>query len=276
MTDAQAYNEQLDEAVACLNRALGPAPPVAVVAGTGLGSLAGQMRQATTLPYGDLPGFPVSTVSSHAGQLVAGALAGRPTLVFQGRWHLYEGYGPDAIVFPLRAVFRWGVQALVVTNAAGGLNRKLAAGDLMLITDHINALGASPLSGPHHPAWGPRFPDMSQPYDAGLRQRALALARELSIPLHQGVYVAVPGPQLETPAETRFYRAAGADAIGMSTVLEVIAARQAAIPVLGFSVITNVNDPDCMAPATLEDIVAAADRGAVPLARLITALRETW
>jgi purine-nucleoside phosphorylase len=179
-------------------------------------------------------------------------------------------------VFPVRAAFRWGVRGLVVTNAAGGLDLRFRAGDLMLITDQINAMGESALAGPHRDAWGPRFPDMSCAYDPELRKLAAAKAAALGLTLHQGVYVAVRGPALETPAETRLYRRLGADAIGMSTVQEVMAARQAGVRVLGFSAITNVNDPDRMTPATIEAILAAADRAAVGLARLIGEVRRCW
>jgi purine-nucleoside phosphorylase len=275
MFDADAYDRCLDDAVGFLSHRFGACPPVAVVAGTGLGRL-GRDGDGQRCAYGDIPGFLGATAPGHRGELLSTRLGGLPTLVFQGRSHLYEGHAPQEIVFPFRAVFRWGVRGLVVTNAAGGLDLGFRAGDCMLITDHINAMGESALVGPHRDAWGPRFPDMSCAYDPALRELAVAKAAGLGLSLHQGVYVAVRGPCLETPAETRFYRRLGADAIGMSTVQEVMAARQAGVRVLGLSAITNVNDPDRMAPATIEHILAAADQAAVGLARLITEVRACW
>jgi len=276
MFDAMDYNRRLDDATAFLEAQFGPCPPVAVIAGTGLGRLGRDAADAQTCPYERIPGFPVSTAPGHRSEIVVARLGGEPTLIFQGRFHLYEGHSPWDVVLPFRAVFRWGVRGLIVTNAAGGLDVRFRAGELMLITDHINAMGVNALTGPHDEAWGPRFPDLSCAYDPALRDLALAKAAELGIRLHQGIYVGVHGPSLETPAETRWYRTMGADAIGMSTVQEVVAARQAGVRVLGFSAITNVNDPDCMAPATIADILAAADRAAGSLATLIRAVRESW
>lgn len=276
MFDADAYDRRLDEAAAFLQCHLGTCPAVAVIAGTGLGRLGRDEAAGAGFPYAEIPGFPCATAPGHRGELLLSHLGGRPTLVFQGRFHLYEGHAVEELVFPFRAVFRWGVRGLVVTNAAGGLDLTFQAGDVMLITDHINAMGASALTGPHLDSWGPRFPDLSCAYDPALRELALAKASDLGLRLHQGVYVAVRGPCLETPAETRFYRRMGADAIGMSTVQEVMAARQAGVRVLGFSAISNVNDPDHMAPATIGDILAAADRAAVGLSCLINAVRRCW
>lgn len=276
MFDAEAYERSLEAAVAFLRQRFGACPPVAVVAGTGLARLGREEAGAERCPYGSIPGFPVSTAPGHRGELLRTVLGGRPTLVFQGRFHLYEGYAPQEVVFPFRAVFRWGVRGLIVTNAAGGLDLRFRPGDVMLITDHINAMGESALAGPHREAWGPRFPDMSCAYDPELRRLAAAAAARLGVTLHQGVYVAVRGPCLETPAETRLYRRLGADAIGMSTVQEVMAARQAGVRVLGFSAITNVNDPDRMAPAPIGEILAAADRAAVGLGPLLAEVRRAW
>jgi purine-nucleoside phosphorylase len=276
MFDADAYERRLDAAASFLERHFGTCPPVAVIAGTGLGRLGRETTVAAGCPYADIPGFPGATAPGHRGELLATNLGGLPTLVFQGRFHLYEGHAPQDAVFPFRAVFRWGVRGLVVTNAAGGLDLSFRPGDSMLIVDHINAMGDSALAGPHRDAWGARFPDMSSAYDPALRSLALRQAAELGLALHQGVYVAVRGPCLETPAETRLYRRLGADAIGMSTVQEVMAARQAGVRVLGFSAISNVNDPERMAVATIEDILAAADRAAVGLSRLIAEVRRCW
>lgn len=276
MLDATDYNRRLGAAAAFLAGRFGRCPPVAVIAGTGLGRLGREASDIETCAYGQIPGFPLSTAPGHRGELVVARLGGEPTLIFQGRFHLYEGHAPWEVVLPFRAAFRWGVRGLVVTNAAGGLDLRFRAGELMLITDHINAMGENALVGPHDEAWGPRFPDLSCAYDPALRALAVAKAVELGLRLHQGVYVGVRGPTLETPAETRAYRRLGADAIGMSTVQEVIAARQAGVRVLGFSAITNVNDPDHMAPATIADILAAADRAADNLSSLIAAVRRDW
>lgn len=276
MFDLDDYRRRLDAAVAHLEATMGPCPPVGVIAGTGLGGLGADAAVSRRCAYRDIPGFPAATTQSHRGELLVTHLGGAPTLIFQGRFHLYEGYAPWEVALPFRAACRWGLRGLVVTNAAGGLDLRYRAGDLMLITDHINATGANALAGPHDASWGPRFPDLAAAYDPALRALALAQAAALGIGLHQGVYVGVLGPSLETPAETRLYRRLGADAIGMSTVQEVIVARQAGVPVLGLSAITNVNDPEAMAPATIEAIVAAAERASVDLSRLLSAVRRAW
>lgn len=276
MFDLDDYRRRLDAAVAFLEETLGPCPPVGVVAGTGLGALGDAAAASRRCAYRDIPGFPAATTQSHRGELLVTRLGGAPTLIFQGRFHLYEGYEPWEVALPFRAACRWGLRGLIVTNAAGGLDLSYRAGDLMLISDHINAMGANALAGPHDSSWGPRFPDLAAVYDPALRALAREQAAALGIGLHQGVYVGVLGPSLETPAETRLYRRLGADAIGMSTVQEVIVARQAGVPVLGLSAITNVNDPDAMAPATIEAIVAAAERASVDLSRLLSAVRRQW
>lgn len=248
------------------------APRMALVLGTGLGTLADAMEDAVRIPYASLPGFPRSTTDSHAGCFLLGSLSGVPVICQQGRCHLYEGYSPRDVCAGVRVMRGLGATGLIITNAAGALNPRFDAGDLMLVTDHINATGRSPLTGRNCEAWGPRFPDMSAPYDADFQRLALRKAAELGIRLERGVYLCTPGPQLETPAETRFYRAAGADAVGMSTVLEVIAARHMGMRVLGLSCLTNKNLPDCMAEATLEDIIASANSAADALGRLIRAV----
>jgi purine-nucleoside phosphorylase len=211
----------------------GAPPDIGIVLGSGLGALAEQVDGKTVASYDQIAGFPMSTVAGHAGQLIVGKLAGRTVALLRGRWHLYEGYEPTQVTIGVRSLARWGVKALVVTNAAGGVSPRLAAGDLMLINDQINLTGQSPLVGM------PAFVDMSTAYDPAFREAALGASRESGVELKQGVYAGMAGPQYETPAEVRMLAAMGADAVGMSTVLETIAARHAGIRVLGLSCITN-------------------------------------
>jgi purine-nucleoside phosphorylase len=260
---------QLEETAAFLRSRIEPGIEIGLVLGTGLGGLVDRLRQGGTLPYGAIPSFPRSTVASHEGNLSWGLWAGRKVLILQGRFHLYEGYDPQEIVFPIRALAALGMKFLVVSNAAGGLDPLYRPGDLMLITDHINLTGESPLVGLREEDWGPRFPDMSRAYDPALRDLAEETALRKGIPLRQGVYVGVKGPHLETPAETRFLRGMGAQAVGMSTIMEVIAAVQCGLRVLGLSVITNVNRPDCQEPASLEAIIATAQHAGPRLAALL-------
>jgi purine-nucleoside phosphorylase len=215
-------------------------PRVGVVLGSGLGGLADEVDACVEIPYGEIPGWPVSTAVGHAGVLVLGTVAGVPVVVMRGRAHLYEGVGADRAVFGVRVLGKLGIGSLVVTNAAGGINPDFSPGQLVLISDHVNLQGASSLVGPNDESLGPRFPDMSDAYDAELRLRAHLAAEELGIHLSEGVYVAWLGPQFETPAEIRFMRAVGGDLAGMSTVQEVIAARHMGIRCLGISVVTNM------------------------------------
>lgn len=233
-------------------------PKVGIVLGTGLGALADDIDVADAVPYDTIPGFPVSTVETHAGRLLFGTLAGVPVVAMQGRFHLYEGYTPQQITFPVRVMQALGVETLLVSNAAGGMNPLFRRGDLMLLTDHINLQGVNPLIGPNVDAWGPRFPDMSEPYDQDLRALADAVALEAGIKMQQGVYVAVTGPNLETRAEYRMLRQMGADVVGMSTVPEVIVARHMGLRCLAFSVVTDECFPECLAPVELAEIVEAA------------------
>ncbi len=250
------------------------APDVAIILGTGLGGLADEMDVEARIPYGDIPGFPLSTVESHAGRLLAGTLAGRRVVAMQGRVHLYEGYSPQEIAFPVRVLARLGARTLVVSNACGGMHPLWSPGDLMLIADHINLLGTNPLVGPNDDRLGPRFPDMSEPYDAELRSLARAVALALGVPLREGVYVAVTGPNLETRAEYRMLRAFGADVVGMSTVPEVITAAHMGLRVLGLSIITDQCLPDALAPASLEQILAAAREAEPRLTALVRGVIE--
>jgi purine-nucleoside phosphorylase len=262
------------EAVRAVQARMTLAPDVAVILGTGLGGLADEMRVATRIPYEEIPGFPPSTVESHAGRLLLGTLAGRRVVAMQGRLHRYEGYSLQQIAFPVRVLHALGARLLVVSNAGGGMHPLWSPGELMLIADHINLLGDNPLVGPNDDRLGPRFPDMSEPYDARLRALARAVALEQGIPLREGVYVAVSGPNLETRAEYRMLRAVGADVLGMSTVPEVIAAVHAGMRVLGVSIITDQCLPDALEPATLERIVAVARAAEPKLTALIRGVFE--
>jgi len=217
-------------------------PRVGIVLGSGLSALAERMAEPTVIPYGEIPGLPVSTVTGHAGCLLLGRLARQDVLLMQGRVHFYEGYTPQQITLPIRLMQRLGVQVLIITNAAGGINKAFHAGDLMLITDHINFLGLAgvhPLRGPNDDRFGSRFPEMSRAYDPELLELARTVARQQGITLREGVYAAVSGPSFETPAEIRMLRLLGADAVGMSTAPEVVVARHASMRVLGVSMISN-------------------------------------
>lgn len=215
-------------------------PRIAVVLGSGLGAFAGELESPMRISYARIPHFPRSTAIGHAGQLVIGKSAGIAVAVMQGRVHLYEGYSPDEVIFPMRVFARLGTSAVVITNAAGGINVSLKPGNLMILRDHINLLGRNPLTGPNDERFGPRFPDMSEAYSKPFRAIALEEGRRLGIEMHEGVYAAVPGPSYETPAEIRYLRAIDADVVGMSTVLEAIAARHMGIRVLGISCVTNM------------------------------------
>ncbi len=249
-------------------------PEAAVILGTGLGGLAERMHVEVAIPYEAVPGMPLSTVESHAGRLLCGTLAGRRVIAMQGRFHRYEGYSLQEVTFPVRVLRALGAESLLVSNACGGMNPYWRPGDLVLIADHINLLGDSPLIGPNEDALGPRFPDMSEPYSQALQEIAVQVATEKKIPLRRGVYVAVPGPNLETRAEYRMLRALGADVVGMSTVPEVIVAVHGGMRVLGLSIITDQCLPDALEPASVEQIIAVA-RGAEPaLADVVTGVLE--
>ncbi|HVU89691.1 MAG TPA: purine-nucleoside phosphorylase [Pirellulales bacterium] len=229
-----------------------------VILGTGLGGLAREIESPVTIPYDAIPHFPRSTAISHAGQLVCGKLGGASVVAMEGRFHAYEGYSQQQLTFPVRVMKALGADTLIVSNACGGMNPFYRRGDIMVIDDHINLLGDNPLIGVNDEALGPRFPDMSCPYDPALIECALEIARLENFTAHRGVYVAVTGPNLETRAEYRFLRTIGADVVGMSTVPEVIVAVHASMRVLGLSVITDMCFPDALEPANIDMILAAA------------------
>jgi purine-nucleoside phosphorylase len=234
------YRQRVEEAAAEVRRRAGEAlPEVAIVLGSGLGEFAGRLKDAVSIPYGELPHWPASNVIGHEGRLVIGSLGGRRVAALSGRVHFYEGHDLRTVTFATRAVSRLGVKVLILTNAAGGINLQLTPGTLMVIDDHINLLGSNPLVGANEEAFGVRFPDMTEVYSKRLRGVADAVAREQGLPIGHGIYVAVHGPSYETPAEIRFLRTIGADAVGMSTVPEAIVARHMGVEVLGISCISN-------------------------------------
>lgn len=275
MTDTASYVAAVEAAVTAIRAATDRRPRLGIILGTGLGQLAEEIAVEASLPYDQLPHFPVSTVESHAGRLLVGTLGGVPVVAMQGRFHLYEGYSPKDVTFPVRVLGSLGVETLLISNAAGGMNPLYRRGDLMLLTDHINLQGSNPLVGPNVDAWGPRFPDMSAPYDPALIEVAEREALARGIKLHQGVYVAVEGPNLETRAEYRFLRALGADVVGMSTVPEVIVARHMNLRVLALSVITDECFPDALEPVSIEDVLAAAAEAEPRLTALMKAVVQT-
>ncbi len=267
------FIQRVDEAVSFLRDRMPEVPEIVLVLGTGLSGLAERIESQVVLSYAEIPNFPKATVASHAGNLIFGRLCGKSVAVLQGRFHYYEGYAARELTMPIRALALLGAKTLIVSNSAGGLNPDFAAGTLMVVRDHLNFIPDNPLRGTNVDAWGPRFPDLSAPYDLRLRETALACAvREQILQVATGVYVAIPGPSLETPAETRYLRQCGADAVGMSTVPEVIVAIHAGMRVLGLSVVANVNDPDNLQPIILEEIIAETRRAEDRLSRLLLAI----
>jgi purine-nucleoside phosphorylase len=266
--------EPAAEAAAVVRARFGDRPDVAIILGTGLGALAGEIDVAASIDYADIPNFPLSTVQSHEGRLICGRLGGKTVIAMQGRFHRYEGYSLQQVTFPVRVFRALGIDTLIVSNACGGLNPLWAEGDVMLIADHINLLGDNPLIGPNDDRLGPRFPDLSAPYDASLRGLAHRVAVEQRISVREGVYVAVAGPNLETPAECRYLRTIGADVVGMSTVPEAIVAIHAGMRVLGLSIITDMCLPNQPEPPTIEHVIGVAKRAEPALTALVRGVLE--
>ncbi|MCS7461590.1 purine-nucleoside phosphorylase [Paenibacillus doosanensis] len=250
----------IKEAAAYIRSKYADAPQIGLILGSGLGVIADLVENATVISYEDIPHFPVSTVEGHAGELLLGTIQGKHVLLMKGRFHMYEGYGVDVVSFPVRVMKELGVQKLIVTNAAGGINTSYEVGDLMLIKDHINFTSRNPLIGPNYPELGARFPDMSEAYSRALRQTAKEVAAEQGVKLQEGVYIGLLGPSYETPAEIRMMRTLGADAVGMSTVAEVIVARHAGIEVLGFSCISNMAAGILDQPLSHEEVMETTER----------------
>lgn len=267
--------KEVDTAVAYLRQHLPFTPDLALVLGSGLGGLADEIENAVTIPYRDVPGFSVSTAPGHAGQFVAGQLGGKNVLCMQGRFHYYEGHEMSAIALPVRVFKALGCRALVLTNAAGGVNWDFNVGDFMLITDHINFMGANPLRGANDDSIGPRFCDMTQVYAPDLQSLALRVAKEQNLVLQKGVYLGYMGPSFETPAEIRAFRTLGADAVGMSTVPEAIAASHCGLPVLGLSLITNMAAGMAGKRLSGDEVIEIANQRGVVFQKLVRGIVET-
>jgi purine-nucleoside phosphorylase len=267
-------SENIQRAVDEVREKTDMVPEVALILGTGLGGLAQEIDCSAEISYTDIPGFPLSTVETHAGRLLFGELGGKKVVAMQGRFHLYEGYSMQQITFPVRIMRALGAASLIVSNAGGGMNPLWSAGDLVLISDHINLLGDNPLIGINDDSLGPRFPDMSAAYDPELCEIARAVALDQKLTLREGVYVALPGPNLETAAEYRFLRTIGADVVGMSTVPEVIVAVHGGMKTLGLSIITDECLPDALEPADIEKIIVTAQRAEPDLTRLVTGVLQ--
>lgn len=263
------YARRVRETAAFLRDRGVPDVDAGLFTGTGLGESIAGIDVESALDYRELPHFPASTVQSHRGRLVIGRMGGRRVMVLQGRFHLYEGYSPLEVTFPVRVAREMGARLLLLTNAAGGFNPAFAPGNIMLIRDHVNLTGENPLAGPNEDHWGVRFPDMSAAYDPGLADIARRTARDLGIPLREGVYAGLKGPSLETPSEIRMLRLLGADAVGFSTVQETIAGVHAGMRILGLSTITNVHDPDHPIPGDIDEIIAVANQAAPHIERLV-------
>ncbi len=266
--------KKVEEAKEYILKKIKVSPDKAIILGTGLGTIGESIEKEHVIAYKDIPHFPVSTVQSHHGLFVVGKLNNVDVILLQGRFHLYEGYSPEEIAFPIRVLKSIGVSKLIISNAAGGLNPLFKPGDIMLIVDHINLTGRNPLIGPNLEYWGPRFPDMTEPYSNRLRSIALSASLEKRIPLREGVYVGVLGPSMETAAETRMLRLIGADAVGMSTIMEVITAVHMGMEVLAFSIITNVNRPDCYEPVPIDNVISVANQTAPKLFELLSVILE--
>lgn len=264
-----AEMDWIRDAVSAVKARASLKPRVGIVLGTGLGGLAREIEVGTAIPYGEIPHFPLSTVESHEGRLLLGSLRERPVVAMQGRFHRYEGYSLKEVTFPIRVMRLLGADVLLVSGASGGMNPLWPPGDLVLLDDHINLLGENPLVGANLDELGPRFPDMSEPYDRELQALALEVALEAGIRLHRGVYVAVTGPNLETRAEYRMLRAMGADVVGMSTVPEVIVAKHMGMRVLGLSIITDACLPDALEPADVAKIIETATRAEPQLTTVV-------
>lgn len=260
---------QIEEAVAAIREHWNGTPRAGIILGTGIGGLAEQIRTEATLDYEAIPHFPRSTSITHAGRLVCGQVEGATVVAMEGRFHAYEGYTHRQITFPVRVMKRLGADLLIVSNACGGMNPQFSQGDVMVIEDHINLMNGNPLVGVNDDNLGPRFPDMIEPYDRRLIDRALEIARRENFVAHKGVYVAVTGPNLETRAEYRFLRAIGADVVGMSTVPEVLVAKHAGMRVLGLSIITDLCLPDALKPVNIDDILATAARAEPNLRKIV-------
>lgn len=260
---------KIEESAGYIRKFLRGSPEIGIILGTGLGNLAAQIQEKIEIDYGQIPNFTVSTSIGHRGVLVAGKVSGRQVIAMEGRFHYYEGYTMQEVTYPVRVMKALGANTLIVSNAAGGMNPDYESGDLMIISDHINLMGDNPLRGPNDDSLGPRFPDMIEPYNDKLARLAESIAKQLKIKVHKGVYVGVAGPNLETRAEYRFLRNIGADAVGMSTVPEVIVAVHMGMKVLGISCITDECIPETLKPLDIEKVLAVAKKSEPVLSKLV-------
>ncbi|HOA17180.1 MAG TPA: purine-nucleoside phosphorylase [Fervidobacterium sp.] len=267
--DIKRYVERVNEATAYLKGMIERTPEFCIVLGSGLQVIADSVENQKRISYKDIPEFPISTAPGHKGELIFGTLNGKEVVLMNGRFHYYEGYHMRDVTFGIRVMQQLGTRYIFLTNAAGGLNPDFEVGRPMVISDHINMMGDNPLIGPNVDDWGPRFPDMSNAYDKSLRELAKQVSRELNIPVYEGVYVAVAGPNFETPAELRMFRALGADAVGMSTVPEVIAAAHGGMKLLAISAITDRAVPDDLKPLTAEEVLEVATKTGKMIAKIL-------
>lgn len=270
----QAYISQINESYDYIKSKISGTPEIGIILGTGLGGLAKKIEVKTTLSYKDIPHFPLSTVETHEGKLLIGKLGGKWVIAMQGRFHYYEGYSMKQITFPVRIMAKFGIKTLLISNACGGMNQDLSRGDLLLIEDHINLLGDNPLIGPNLDEFGPRFPDMSEPYSKDLINMASKIAAENNISIKRGVFVAVSGPNLETKAEYRFLYKIGGDVVGMSTVPENIVAVHCGMKVLGISVVTDECFPDTLQPVNIAEIIKTANKAEPKLTLIMNKVIE--
>jgi purine-nucleoside phosphorylase len=266
--------EQLNEAYEHIRKQISGEPEIGIILGTGLGKLVDEIKIEKTIPYNFIPYFPISTVESHFGKLIFGTIGDQKIVAMQGRFHFYEGYNMQQITFPLRVLKMLGIKTLFISNAAGGMNLDYKKGDLMIIDDHINLQGHNPLIGPNRAEFGPRFPDMSAPYDKDLINKALEYGKSQNFRIHTGVYVAVTGPQLETRAEYRFLRMIGGDAVGMSTIPEVIVAHHMGLKTFAMSVITDECNPENLSKVDVSEIIAVANEAEPRLTQILKYLIE--
>lgn len=267
--DIAEYRNRIKETKQYIQTKSNLKPEIGIILGTGLGGLVADIDISNELVYSDIPNFPVSTVESHAGKLIFGKIAGKDVIVMQGRFHYYEGYSMQEITFPIRIMKELGIKVLLISNASGGMNPQFSKGDLMILNDHINLLGSNPLIGSNLEEYGPRFPDMSEPYSKRLIALAEKVALENQLKVQKGIFIAVPGPNLETKAEYRFLRLCGADCVGMSTVPEDIVAVHSGIEVLGISVITDECFPDALQPVNVDEIIEVANKAEPKLTLLM-------
>ena len=273
-TDKKELGKKIQETCDWIRQKGKPHPQIGIILGTGLGKLAGHVKEDFSVSYADIPNFPVSTVQSHAGKLLFGKLHGKDVVVMEGRFHFYEGHSLAEITFPVRVMKELGVKVLIVSNAAGGMNPEYDHGDLAVITDHINFMGVSPLIGPNDAKLGPRFPDMIEPYSKRLIDLTEKVAKEQGITLRKGVYIGVTGPNLETRAEYRFMRMLGADLVGMSTVPEVIVGVHAGLEILALSIVTDICLPDSLKPVNIDEIIRVAEKASAKLNALVEGVVE--